>query len=292
MVHRIGNDIAVGCNVYSQDWKLIADKMRAFGHRSIAGDFSNWDGSVQPALLMKTLEIIEAYYSEATTEEKRVRRILWLEVVNSRHVVRGKIYEMVGSVPSGHPMTSIINSICNAIATRYCIVSAQCNGTTDLNLVTKCVSDLRKHTAHIYYGDDNGISVSEAFDNVTMTSLSKSFREVGMVYTDEVKSGAVHNLRDWMDCEFLKRSFVMHKNICLCPLRLSVVLEMAYWRTKKSQFMEQHLVAETALQELSLHADDVFAKYSVQMIRKMRSLGYSPTFVDKASLRSAILNSQ
>lgn len=63
------------------------------------------------------------------------------------------MYEWNHSLPSGHPLTSIINTIYNQIAFRYCWILAHDGRTSTL----KYFDD---HVYVITYGDDNVVNVS------------------------------------------------------------------------------------------------------------------------------------
>jgi hypothetical protein len=58
MHNRIDNEIAVGTNQYSLDWNKIALRLQEKGSAVIAGDFSNFDGSLNAQILWAILEIV------------------------------------------------------------------------------------------------------------------------------------------------------------------------------------------------------------------------------------------
>lgn len=68
---------------------------------------------------------------------------------NSKHICGSNVYWWTHSLPSGHPLTSIINSIYNNIAFRVCWI-----------LLGGELNSFKDHVSMAVYGDDNVINVS------------------------------------------------------------------------------------------------------------------------------------
>ena len=121
MENRIINESAVGIRAQSDEWTLLHRQLSRKGTKVIAGDFSNYDGSLHPKILWAVFDIIQSYYwrSGATEQEQRVRWCLWNNLVNSYHICGEWFYQLNHSQPSGNPATAILNSMYNSIACRY-----------------------------------------------------------------------------------------------------------------------------------------------------------------------------
>ncbi len=65
------------------------------------------------------LDVINDWYDDGE-ENARIRKVLWAEVYNSKHISGSNVYWWTHSLPSGHPLTTIINSIYNNICFRIC----------------------------------------------------------------------------------------------------------------------------------------------------------------------------
>jgi hypothetical protein len=119
---------------------------------------------------------------------------------------------------------------------------------------------------------------------------------VGYTYTSEAKTDEeVAPLRPLGDVTFLKRSFARSDKSGkrLCPLEISVILEMPQWTKKNDHnFEDVRVNVETALKELSLHDREVFAFWSKRIIKEsLDRLGYVPNVTDYDALQAITLAS-
>jgi hypothetical protein len=262
MNQRIENGSAVGVNPYSTEWHHVAEMLSTFDEDEGdvgAGDFSGYDGSEKPDIHWAVLDGINKWYNDGPIN-MMVRRILWLEVVNSRHIVKGTVVEWCSSLPSGHPLTIIINCIYNHILFRCCWIK--------LGLV---ITDFRYRVYLIVCGDDNAYtvhpSVRETFNEL---SIVAPMAELGMKYTTELKGTAIHKFRKLSEIEFLKRGFREEAYLgrYVAPLRLDVVLEIPFWTKKKGD--RDNIAASNlmeSLKELALHGQPVYEEWAPKLVK-------------------------
>lgn len=271
--NRNANEISVGTNVYSSDWTQIADILSQKGPKVIAGDFSNFDGTLNVQILHGICDIINDWY-QGTEEETQIRNVLWKEMCNSVHVCRNSIYMWTHSQPSGCPLTAILNSVYNSIAVRYVWM-----------LITKgtpyhSMNSFREHVTMVAYGDDNVLNISDEcsifFNQISMAAAFETF---GMTYTDEAKTGEMVPFRTLDAVKYLKRSFVMDhvSGLYLCPMDLEAVLEIANW-TRKSVSIEEATEqnVENVCFELHLHGEAIFQQWVPALKKACRSKGLAP----------------
>lgn len=199
--------------------------------------------------------------------------MLWSEVTNSWHLNRNKVVAWTSSLPSGHPMTAIINSMYNCLAFRYCFYRA----------VNNCPILLSNFSSFVYMcalGDDNVFSVHPNFRNVfNEITICGFMKELGLTYTSELKEVSSVPLRQIEDISFLKRSFRKDsvRNIYVAPLELSVILEMPYWTKKNDSLFISRTNVETSLSELTLHGEDIFKEFSPMILKASETLmGFFP----------------
>jgi hypothetical protein len=271
MKNRISNGSAIGANAYSSEWNTIALRLIEKSINNIrAGDFEKYDGSQKPVIHLMMLDEINRWYNDGP-ESARVRSILWMEVYNSKHIIDGVIYEWFSGLPSGHAFTIIINTIYNLIIDRY----NWCRTLFDnRNIKTSDALILyRQNTYTITQGDDIAGSVTDEYKDIfNDVTCSKYSLELGMVYTNEVKSGENVALRHLSEIEFLKRrfDFDMTENLYIAPLRLTSIRRMVDWTTKQNK---ESVVADnviTAIKELSLHPKEIFDEYSSKLIKEFK----------------------
>jgi len=275
MESRIVTEHAVGINVYSVEWDMLARKLKSFGEERIfAGDFKQFDASQKAQILEAIGEAIIECFGDR--EHDGIRRLLWKEVFNSFHIVGNDIYEWRQSLPSGHPFTTITNCLFVSTVMRMCWVKANDDNLSSLRtfMLNVCL---------VVYGDDNVVAVSKAaaemFNQHTLEGLMKLF---GLIYTSELKEGQVAAFRGLEGVEFLKRSFHLSKRThrYVAPLRLESVMEMPYWSKKEGYEEIWRTNVENALRELSLHQPEVRDEEGQKIIRASEEAGYKPVITD------------
>jgi hypothetical protein len=247
---------AIGINPYSNDWDRIVRKLQQFGSHMNkwlvgAGDFSFFDGHEQVCVLQPICSIIINWYGGGMDSiDNKIRYFLWAEISNSKHVFHGLYYEWYSSMPSGNPMTAIINTMYNNMIFRIAFQFAGMD-----------IDTFNKDVYMIALGDDVLFSVApwlwSTFNELTMPNLMK---RCGMIYTNELKEQATIPFRQLEEVEFLKRSFVKHKglNRWIAPLRLESIINMLCWTKKKNSDQVAVDNIGVAIREFSLHGQEVF----------------------------------
>nr|QUS52703.1 polyprotein [Mute swan feces associated picorna-like virus 7] len=250
--NRNDNEVSVGTNVYSPDWTKIALILQSKGKRVVAGDFTNFDGTLHIDILWGILDVINAWYHDG---QDNIREMLWLEIVNSVHVCKNSIYMWTHSQPSGCPATAVINSIYNSIACRY-VFLLLAEG-TDYSTMRA----FRRHVAMVAYGDDNVLNISNEISELyNQETMAKAFATFGMIYTDEAKSGQVVPYRTLEQVNYLKRSFVRQKDgHYIAPMAVDNILEIGNWIRECADHKQATADnVENLCFELSLHEKSVF----------------------------------
>lgn len=257
----------VGINVYGMDWTKVASTLKRQGPHVVAGDFSNYDGTLPAEVLWGALEIINSFYEEIgdpedAARDNRVRELLWLEIVNSIHVNGNEVYEWNHSQPSGCPFTSILNSVVHSIVIRMAFLECARRYSPADGLMTY----FEENISHVNYGDDDVTNISsECVEWFNQQTMAEAYATFGMTYTDETKSGDLVKSKTLKEIQFLKRSFLFDvaQSRYLAPLSLDTVLEMACWNKTKSndQAILTALTLIDAVYELAQHGPNVWKTY-------------------------------
>lgn len=302
MHSRNVNGVSTGTNVFSEDWDVIAKKLLSKSKKIVAGDFSNFDGTLNQQILWALFNLIDAFYAEYETEEQfqrnhKIRYTLWMHIAQATHVCGSVVYNVTHCQPSGCPLTAILNSwyfllLCRIVfllcAMMYESQKMLRRGTlANMDIYNKCV-------AEVSYGDDNVVavhdSIAEWFNQQTMTD---AFLVCGHVYTDEAKSGVQYVTRDLEEIAYLKRKFIFDDTSYryIAPLDLDVILEIPQW-TKRGSLEESILYGniDIALRELSLHGEEIFNKYKRIIQKECLSVGINYPFRTFAEYKSDVLN--
>jgi hypothetical protein len=251
---RIRNGVAVGMNPYAE-WNYLARKLQTKGRKLVAGDFTSFDSSEQPQVHWAILDNINDWYNDGPINAL-VRRVLWMEVVHSRHCggVEGKvdtIYQWNKSLPSGHPATSIINSFYNLVM--FHMVWADVMGDA-------YVASFWQHVYICVYGDDNILNISdEVIDRFNQITIGASMAKFGMTYTAENKESGVSAYRSLSEVGFLKRGFRFEPLLgeYVGPQELDSILYIPYWARNQAQLTDiTEANMELTFAELALHGDE------------------------------------
>ncbi|UVF62132.1 MAG: ORF1 [Bat faecal associated dicistrovirus 1] len=278
MHNRNLNGIAVGTNPYSEDWDQIVRQISIKGRKVLAGDFSNYDGSLNTQVLWIVYNVIENFYKmndpNYSDDHAKIRYSLWLHIINSVHIYGDNVYQWTHSQPSGNPFTVIINSIYNLAILVIAYLDTIDNSKLDKHDKSKLFNTFSfdKNISPIVYGDDNILNISDNISSIfNQETLTSSLAKLGHTYTEETKDGKMHLYRSLSEISFLKRKFVFDENVYhyVAPLDISVIYEMLNWVRGNSVdsicLLKSNI--ETALREISLHG---FSEYS-NFVEKLNS---------------------
>lgn len=249
----------VGVNVYSLDWNRIGIALRSKSAPIVAGDFTNYDGTLPADLLWEVLDVIEAFYREngGTPAEAHIRRLLWVDIVNSVHVCRDQVYSWNHSQPSGCVLTTVLNCVAHSILVRAVfMLCAKKHSPANYRLD---VYD--RHVKHFNYGDDDVTNISpEIVAWFNQQTMAEAYATFGMTYTDEQKSRDLQPYKALEEIEFLKRKFRWDNDQkrFLAPLSLKTVLEMPSWVRNKAGPEQSVNTLLDAAYELSQHDRDTW----------------------------------
>lgn len=265
------NGMAPGINHYTE-WAVLAEELLSKGTAIFDGDFSRFDAGEQPWIHEAILQYINRWYRQSPTwteQEERVRNILWLDLVHSRHITGSHsslnvVVQWNKSLPSGHPLTTIVNSMYSLITIAGCYVS-----------VTSSY-DMWDHCCVVTFGDDNITSVSEqrrdVFNQVSVASEMKTL--FNLDYTAGNKSGTLVPYTDIHNVTFLKRSFAEDEPSnsliantpfvgWVAPLDPNSFLYEGYWyKNARAPMEDLKDRLNHTLGELALHPSHMWDEYA------------------------------
>jgi hypothetical protein len=292
MKNRIVNHSAIGVNPYSTEWNRIASYLLEKGDKNDAcigaGDYGAFDGSEKGHIHWLIFNIVIRWYNDGA-ENARIRRVLWCDLTQSKHLNGKTVYQWNASLPSGHPWTIIVNGLYNEVAFRYCWAK-----TVSFDRIL--MHDFDKHVYVIFMGDDNAFSVSPEWrENFNEMTLAQDMKDLGLSYTTEHKGEALVPLRKIGEIDFLKRSFTFSDSMLryIAPLQLDVVLEIPFWTRKHDSKTITEDNCETTIKELSLHGKEVFYKYVPLIAEAMKEhLGHGPILSSYSLALATVLDSE
>jgi len=232
----------IGCNPITA-WPLMT-KQLSMGN-IFAGDIGKWDGAMLPSVQNQLNEVIISKY---TGEHKEMLHCILSNLKNSIVLVKGKMYVMTHSMPSGSFLTAFYNSLINRFYTAMWY--RRCTGdTASVGLFNKQVTDY-------VYGDDKVVGVSINRPDLNALTMRDFFESIGMKFTDANKLPVNQPYQALSEISFLKRDFVYHDVLAriVCPLSLRTLFNTISWVDNKKELsvvMEGKI--ESIYRELYLH---------------------------------------
>lgn len=273
---RFETKTCVGISPRSDEWNLLAKLLQRFSN-VVAGDFSGFDKRQIAEFLWGCLKIINIWYNDGA-QNALIREVLWADVVNSIHLFDGCFVQWIKSLPSGHPLTVIINSLIHEMYLQYCYILINPEGLFGLQTYYDLVEAQT-------YGDDGVYSISDvAVGWFNQRTITQAMSVIGLVFTDEHKSQNPLPFRRLEEVSFLKRGF-RRSHIdgkFVGPLEMATIIEMPFW-TKEGPAPDEITKDNvcTALMELSLHDEDDYDRASEMIIDACRDrMNWLPPVVD------------
>jgi hypothetical protein len=284
--NRVRNGLALGVNPYSTECASIYHLLRRFLHK-LDADYGKFDARLFFGVMEIAMRLLDRYYVHAHPLDNKVRRNLFFATMSSLHmavttsIVEGKVlsqaywYRWYMANLSGWFLTTILNCICNHILIRYSfydiLLEPVCGGALRYTLsVPYPFMSIESQMYVLTFGDD--VVLSFDVDGVNQKLLTTSMAQMGMVFTDAMKSDDPKPYHDDVESlTFLKRTFRSMNGHIVAPLELRVILEAPYWTKTSAPHGSVETTVEWTLMELSLHGRDVFNTYA-------------PTILDKTAL--------
>lgn len=173
-------ECAVGINVNSPAWTKFVEHIAKYGVDSIvAGDYSKFDSKMSIQFMQMAFKIlidIAIASGNYDAEDIKIMKGIATDICNPTYNYFGTLVRFAGSNPSGHPLTTIINSMVNSLYMRYVyFVIAK-----DWWMKPPPFGDV---VSLLTYGDDNAMSVKKGFSDFNHTRITAELAKCGIKYT-------------------------------------------------------------------------------------------------------------
>lgn len=257
MLNRQRHGGMIGVNPYSGEAALIHRRSMNMNKQGLgfSGDFAAFDKSqnyfIMKAIWQAICNNMPEYPKHAAVFDGIGRDTYSALHLGGDSYVSDTVYRASGSMPSGHPLTSVLNSIYNKVVFRLAWVH---------KYGLKRVGDFRNHVDLAVYGDDNRAAPDDKHLDFHLEYMHDYCRdELHIEYTSETKDGVLYKLKPLSECGFIKRKFVERDGYVYAQLELKSIEDMFNWKMRKTDAVE-HLRAVTnaALMELSAYPFPVF----------------------------------
>ena len=297
---RVVNGIAVGINPYDRNqWTMLAKYVNSQGGKVVAGDFSGFDNSQTSQLIYTVVEIMAELTGLNSPGDKLAMETLAVTLAQPLHVSGRYIYELDHGMPSGNPMTTVMNSIFGLVAFRLCWLKCSEGMWPTASMSLRAFNN---NVNLVMYGDDNILGISEeVISFYNQKTMIKAFPEFGLKYTSDVKEDKnPPAFRSITEVSFLKRSFRWDITLggYVAPLDLSTIKSMLDWTKKGGNSKAITLDnCDNAVREWSLHGREVYEQQTPKLkavalkclnqnievpiyrYSLMQAIGYTPTWI-------------
>jgi hypothetical protein len=204
---------APGMNCNSSQWKKLYEYLTKHGvDKIVAGDFGMFDKRMSPEFILAAFDFICIILKAAgyTDVELLVVKCIAEDTAFPCCWTQGDLLEFLGSNPSGHTLTVIINCIVNCLYMRYVF---------ELLYPEHGAQMFKEFIALITYGDDNTMGVSDLVPKFNHTAIAEVLKGINVVYTMAEKTAESIPYINIADSSFLKRRFVPQEDgRVACPL--------------------------------------------------------------------------
>jgi hypothetical protein len=257
--NRLASRTAIGTVVQSSQWGDIADFLK-WHDRIVAGDYSKFDKKQQVRVLREAFNILIeiATYSKRYSEVDLIAmEVAKADIVCALVSFDGDLLGFMGVLPSGNPLTTLLNCLCNILLDMYAFVSAENNVNEYFELVMTLV-----------YGDDSISSVSPLCKNFDHTIKQRELAKIGIVFTMAEKDRVSVPFISLSEATFLKRKFVFDESISswMAPLdENNIVNSLIVWvKSKNITPIEQAQASmQNSIREFFFHGKCKFEEMSV-----------------------------
>jgi len=250
-------ETAIGCQAQSKEWELLYNHLATNPiDQTVAGDYASFDKRMSPIFTLAAFKIIREVCAKAgyTKSELRAIECIAHDTCFSNQDYFGELVMFHGSNPSGHPLTTVLNSLVNSLYMRYAYIQ----------LNPKCeVRSFKRNVKLITYGDDNIMTVSSSATWFNHTAIQCVLSQSDIVYTMADKEAESKPFISLFEASFLKRTFRYDEHIggIVGPLEHDSIAKMLTMCVQSASYVPHYhmlTIINTALEEYFWYGSDVF----------------------------------
>jgi len=275
---------AAAMNAQSDDWDILYRYLTYFGkHRLVAGDYKGFDTGISSQAIMEAFWVLIQLAKRGGMSQDDIQVIYGISVDTAYNVVdwNGTILRFVGGIPSGHPLTLLLNSIINCLYMRSVYI--------ELNPKRECTSF--KSNVHLMtLGDDNVCGVSQDAPWFNHTNIQGVFDSVGITYTMADKTSESKPFIDISEVTFAKRGWRYDEELQrhMCVLEEPSIIKSLHWKKDSGQVSPKAAAIEAiagAIREYWYYGRERYNK-EVAFFRKVVERALLGPYVEPSVFRS------
>lgn len=290
--NHLTNGISAGDNMLGKDADIIVRQhlaMAAGEDTHFAGDLSANDARQVGTVLTMAVQRWNNFLrvnGHFDAVQFRIAESFAKSYLHQFHIRGSEVDMWEGSLSSGDPCTSPLNSFCNGSYCRYSVWRKMDFPSGDWH------DQFNRNIKSNYLGDDNFHTVSPKWKHlVNEQTMADGYARFGHVYTNDAKDGLNMELRPIEDITYLKRSprFEPLLSRWTMVLDLDTILEIGLWTTMDGKDgtpnMDQALTnLDTMVRELCFHSDEVWKEWIPRYIKMYEEYDWLPKYLDRKSM--------
>lgn len=249
--NKIATECAVGTIVQSPEWTELYQHIGKHGwDRAIAGDYAKFDGRMSPQFMLAAFKLLIKIAERSgnyDVDDLTIMRGIASEISYPTYDYFGTLVQFMGSNPSGHPLTVVINSFVNSLYLRYCWYAiAREKRWWKVPIFNTKVSAMT-------YGDDNIMTVAKGYDDFNHTAIADQLAKVSIKYTMADKDAPSVPFISLQEASFLKHFAVWDDelNLYRSPVEEDSIAKMLHTHLKSKVLTMEQSSAE-AIQNVAL----------------------------------------
>jgi len=280
--HKFVFETAIGICAQSLEWEELSKFISRDNHfkNFIDGDFGKYDKGMNCEWIRAAFRVVHHLMSKGLYTEGELlgAKALAEDIIYPTMLHCNDIVQFLGTIPSGHVLTTPINSIINSIANRY--VFSLCTGLSPIHY--------KQHCELITYGDDSIVATTH--DKISYTKLRDAYASIGWEYTSGRKQYDSDEYVPLDHCIFLKRCFKYDKDIghIVGPLEedsLIKNLTMCVASDKISHELQCVSIISSVIREYFFHGKSKFEKMS-SLLKEVALESQLQNYCDKSTFPS------
>ncbi|UFP63464.1 polyprotein [Nephotettix cincticeps positive-stranded RNA virus-1] len=264
----------IGVNVFSDEWNVLARTL--LRHNNICtGDYSNFGPGLNSHVAQNCCELIlewyDFYWPAMSDEDRNIRRCMLAELINAMHLCKDLVYKVGAGIPSGSPITVVLNSLVNI----FYIYAAWDMLSVDWDPQFQSFQNFPENVVLYTYGDDFIFSVSDLYKDLFNTkTISNILGEYKIKLTDAFKGEEITPYAPLAESSFLKNRFVFHSGRYWAALDLDSIHDMCNW-VKESTDPRQAIIdnCEAALLHMQGWGCSRFGVFRILLINTLGEKG-------------------
>lgn len=274
--NKIITECAVGTVVQSPEWTDLFRHIGKHGwDRAIAGDYAKFDGRMSPQFMLAAFKLLIRLAEKSGNYEEddlTIMRGIATEISYPTYDYFGTLVQFMGSNPSGHPLTVVINSFVNSLYLRYCWYAI---AEEKRWWKVPCFGD---KVSAMTYGDDNIMTVAKGYDDFNHTAIAEQLAKVSIKYTMADKDAESVPFIPLQKASFLKHYAVWDDELELfrSPVEEGSIAKMLHTHLKSKILTMEQSSAE-AIQNVALkyfeYGRDVYELRKSQLEQVARESG-------------------